>query len=564
MNRWSRGIPLGFAFFLALQGSARTTRQVQTSIELDPAIECWFHDEFPQLDATFDPASDIARSRLYFRCTRYTDYYFVDLESMGAGYRGVAPKAQEDCPEVAYYVEVVRGDFTSDRTLERTAPVTSHTECRRRYPGVAFFTGTPSLRVGTTAQTLSNLVGFKMDGVGSLISAAGEVTAVGGGGLSGPTIAAIAGGAGGAVVIGAAAAGGGDSDGASGDGPGPISSASTTTTVPPTPPPGPQPVEACIEVEPLDATIRAGEQVRLDARCSTGENLRFDWNLGDGRTREGNFISPTYPNPGTFEITLTVTQVSTAVRSVTRLRLSGSALQEDVVDTASLRLTVLEGLTACFESADISPGFSCDTAYDASCSKGDIVRYEWLLDTTNVSGSGPVVGSGIRVTKDWFGTTACSFGGPVPIDVRLTVFDADGRSATIQRNTLVTYLTSLHHRQGAVSTSFSSYLGVPPFDGSASGQVSHNQQRVDIVNNQTPARHGIEGRLGTNSVEAYTTSPLSSPGYWRFDFRGAENFVARSIRVVSGQVLSQDDYTVVFRVSGEPGERIRFTYQLVP
>jgi hypothetical protein len=323
-------------------------------------------------------------------------------------------------------------------------------------------------------------------------------------------------------------------------------------------------VKACIEVDPQDATIEAGDSIRLDARCSTGEGLTFDWDLGDGRTREGNFINPTYPNPGNFEVTLTVTQPSSGLRSRTRLRLSGAGLEEDVVDTESVRVTVVEGLTACFDVRDISPGFACDTAYNGGCSKGDIVRYEWVLDTGNVSGRGPVPDSGLEVTENWSGTAACSFGAPTAIQVRLTVFDAAGRSDSVQRSTNVTYLTSPHQRQTAVPVSFSSYLGVPPFDGRVSGQVLHNGQRVDLVTNQSPARHQLDGQLGTNSLEAFTTTPMESPGYWRFDFHGASDYVPRSLRVVSGQVLSQDDYTVVFRVSGQPADRIRFTYQLVP
>ena len=131
-------------------------------INLDPAIECWYHSEFPMLTALVDPSEEIVNSRLYFRCSLYQDYYFVDLKIDGGAFTAVAPQAEESCPRVHYYVEAVTRDFTSARTPERVAEVTSHTECRRRHPAAAYFPGEdPQILLGSTAAGPELAPGFK-------------------------------------------------------------------------------------------------------------------------------------------------------------------------------------------------------------------------------------------------------------------------------------------------------------------------------------------------------------------------------------------------------------------
>jgi hypothetical protein len=57
---------------------------------------------------------------------------------------------------------------------------------------------------------------------------------------------------------------------------------------------------------------------------------------------------------------------------------------------------------------------------------------------------------------------------------------------------------------------------------------------------------------------------MEQPGFWRFEFSGAPSFVSGSIKVQSGQVIAISANTVVFRLGGTAGERIKFTFQLVP
>jgi uncharacterized repeat protein (TIGR01451 family) len=115
-------------------------------------------------------------------------------------------------------------------------------------------------------------------------------------------------------------------------------------------------------------------------------------------------------------------------------------------------------------------------------------------------------------------------------------------------------------RESQIEASFTSFLEVPA-ERRARGRVRLNRVRVDATDSSVPFRHSVRGRE-ENTVEAHTASELGGEGFWRFDFSGGTRFVPGSIRVELGQVLSLDAYTVVFRLSGAPGERIKFTYRL--
>ena len=369
-------------------------------------------------------------------------------------------------------------------------------------------------------------------------------------------------GAGAAITVAAVA---NDGSGSSSEDP-PIGSStssttSTTSSITTTTVPAGQAVEACFETEPRSATIVAGEVIRFDARCSTGDNLAYLWDFGDGRPkREGAFVQAVYNDPGVYTVKLTVTSGSPL-----RVALS---FQQETVDEFSVDVTVLappQNFRACFQSIVLNPGFDCDMEFDASCSKGDIVGYDWVLDITNVMGAGSVNASGVIVSHNWTGFPGCVTFPPWPtIGVLLTITDKNGQKTSVQGTTEVQYLTNPFFRESTVDTSFTSFLGVAPFDGKVAGQVRHNGERVDQVRNDAPSRHDLRGRLGENTVDASLTTPMGGPGFWRFDFRGASGFVAGSIRVKSGQVIALDAHSVVLRLSGTAGEHLRFSYQLLP
>jgi hypothetical protein len=375
------------------------------------------------------------------------------------------------------------------------------------------------------------------------------IIAAGGGGMGlGMTSFLVGSGVAGAVGTGVALTGG-DEDTTtttvSGGGgttttPGP----QTTTTAPTTG------LRACFTTDPDPAVITAGDRISLDGRCSQPEGLvSFMWDLGDGRTRDTAFIGPTYRNPGEYTVTLTV-QFLTATGTGTRPRVDES--------TVSKVVTVREPVTACFH--DSTPPIGTTnfrvTTLDASCSSGPISSYEWVIDPGN---SGPDTRSGQVVTYEWFVTPT-----PSTTFVTLTVSSAAGATDTTSRIVTIISPEAQFLEEKDVSTSFTSYLGVPGFDGRARGQVLLNESQIVNSNNSAPTAHHVQGRLGENTVEAYATTPLEAPGFWRFDFKGAPNFVARSLEAQQGEVISIDSHSIVFRLSGTTGERVKFTYQLLP
>ncbi len=63
-----------------------------------------------------------------------------------------------------------------------------------------------------------------------------------------------------------------------------------------------------------------GQAVAFDASSSTddGEIVAYLWEFGDGSQAEGKNVSHAYENPGTYEITLWVTDDADQTSSVTR------------------------------------------------------------------------------------------------------------------------------------------------------------------------------------------------------------------------------------------------------
>jgi hypothetical protein len=310
--------------------TAETEAQEALDVRFNPAIECWFHNRFPQIDASIQPPQGLKSVRLYFRCSSFSDFYFVDMAPGGEGFRALAPMAEKTCPSVVYYAEAVGADFDSNRTEEREADVTSDTECKRRDPGVAWFTGdNPEIIVGLTREGAATIPpGFQAAGIAGFITGAGAAAATasaGGTGIGAGTIAvgAVAAAGGAAAVV--AATGGGEETTTTST----ItvqrttsSSSSTTSTVSTTTVTLGAALNACFSTNPSPPRIEEGESIQLDGRCSTPENaiISYQWDLGDGRRREGPLIAPRYNTPGAFNVELTVsdgTDTSSRTRVVT-------------------------------------------------------------------------------------------------------------------------------------------------------------------------------------------------------------------------------------------------------
>jgi PKD domain len=560
VNVMIHGITGNLVFFLVgsiLWGAASAAAQPATEIALDPAIECWSYSEFPELGALVTPPEDIVRSRLYFRCSLYPDYYFVDLASGSAGYRGVAPQAEEACPQVHYYVEALGRDFTSVRTEERVADVASPDECRRRFPGAAWFPGEdPNIYLGSTLGATGMAPGFKTAGIAGFISSTGSTVALGGtGGMSTGVVAGIAAGGGAAAGLAVLATGGNSTTTAPIAVP-PPPPATTTAPATTSVPPSPSGLVACFTVDPPSGRIEIHESLRIDGRCSQGGNdLSFHYDLGDGRTRDGQaFVTASWPSPGTYTVTLTVSRDTASARA--------GVLEEDSV---SREIRVEEPPEPPAPPAPVTADFTAENAdsdlcvgqFDGTPSTGDIVRYLWELDLDNDFGLGVVRAEGRVVQHDW--DDACfRFNGF--LRARLTVVGADGgRSSVIKRVNILSFNPSAA-KQRSIESSFTSEISEAE---GIEGQVNIEGVRAFSVSCAAPTRIQFSGPRGRVGVEAVATA-AKAPFLWRFDFSGAKGFVPGTLRTLSGQEVARDAYSVVLRFSGGAFERARLEYRIEP
>lgn len=510
-------------------------------IALDPAIECWFHSQFPTVGADVSPFEDVIRARLYFRCSLYPDYYFVDLTVENGQFHGVAPQAEESCPAVHYYVEALSSDFSSGRTEERVADVTSENECRRRFPAAAWFSGDhPNIVLGSTVVGPSLAPGFKSIGIIGFLSSSGASTvAAAEGGLSTGAWAGIAAAGAGAAGVGVLASGGSSSTTTTAivAGPPPTTTVATTTTVAPTP----TPVKACFTLDPPSGVVKAEEPLTIDGRCSEGTSLTFRYELGDGRVKEGQpFVVAVWRQPGTYTLSLTVTGES-------------NALAEES-DTVSREITVERAFDpAIADFLGTSPS-RCVGEFDASPSRGDISDYLWELDIDGRFGTVVVERGAVFVRHDWSNTLCAEIGGAVR--ARLTVFGRDGGSDSIVKSVNVSVARG--PAQSVLESAFTTEL----FERNGAGQLLLPRDGVREVAGGAPVRVPFQGRAGDNAIEAVLTRAEGTPVLWRFDFSQARHFVPGSLRVAAGREVSRDAYGVVLRFDGTPGERARIELRL--
>ncbi len=522
-------------------------------IDLAPPIECWYHSDFPMLKARMDPSAEIVNSRLYFRCSLFQDYYFVDLEAEDGLFTAVAPQAEESCPQVLYYVEAVTRDFTSARTPERVADVTSTSECRRRFPTAALYPGNdPQIVVGSTVAGPELAPGFKGIGVSAFVSATGVMAGAGSSGGSGALVAGVAAAGGAAAGVGVLVANGG-----SNNTPPPPTPAVVPPTVvsppavtgPPPPPPPVAEVKACVKFEPINAQVDVNQPLTIDGRCSTGgSNLTYRYDLGDGRIKEGQpFITIVYSNPGTYSLTLMVQRPET---SVTGARL----VDEDTIRrTVRVRERFVTPVPA-FDAYNLQPD-SCSSEFNASATTGDVREYLWDLDVNNDFGEGVIRATG-RVTRyEWDG--GC-FNNNGHATVRLTVVGLDG-----VRKSLTKDVNVLRSRQlqplSTLTTSLSTHLVATE---GARAQVVLGRGQAQPVAGGSRSIHNYAGAAGRNTVEAVLMTPLPAPALWRFDFSASAHFVPGSLRLVNGIEVSRNDRSIVVRFSGRAGERVRLDYEL--
>jgi PKD repeat protein len=153
----------------------------------------------------------------------------------------------------------------------------------------------------------------------------------------------------------------------------------------------------------VDATVffNATESVAAPGRTI----VRYDWDFGKGTTGSGVTVSKSYDLPGTYTVTLKVTDDAGAVASTSK----------SVVVTAPI---VVPDFT--FLPAAPVPGQPVSFNASSTTGPSPIVDYQWSFP-----GGTPATASGLTATTQW-----AAIGDKV---VTLTVTDSAGRTATTNK-----------------------------------------------------------------------------------------------------------------------------------
>ena len=484
-----------------LFGSA-VAAEAQSDVDIQPdPIECWPIDEFLMVHSLFVPPENIQTARFYFRSTAFPDYYFVDLTMVGGDGSAIVPKAHPDTVEVTFYVELLTFSFDAFRTEEKTVPVESANECKRRNPAALFFSGeNPNIAVSATRPGATPLPpGFQADGITSFLNATSSSESAGG--VSGKTIGIIAGVAGGAAA-GIAVSQGGDSDTTT-------SVASSTTTA-------------------IAATTSAS--------------------------------TTTAPAPTTSVSTSTAATTSNPTTSV-----QGNA-DLTLTKTGSASGAVGQNLNYSITVRNLGP----------SNAAGVRVIDTWTAGLADFVGSSPV-----GCTPQTANRVRCDIGsmpaGGNPITIRITLVarlrGTLTNSASVALNSpndpvssnnsqsVQTRIALTDGPPADMDLTYRSSIDVAPRNGSVRGQIVVNGGSFQATDNAGEYGYTARVQAGQNRVETRLDLPVGSSGTWRFDFGASAEFVSGSLRVESGQVLSQDGASIVFTL-GRGAPPPRFTFEV--
>jgi PKD repeat protein len=303
------------------------------------------------------------------------------------------------------------------------------------------------------------------------------------------------------------------------------------TVAPPPDPGNPEAIRACFAPDPVP-DIDSGDTIVFDASCSTPTTISsYQWDFGDRSTAQGRSVEHLFRPGGLYTVTLTVSDGQRTDRT-SRL--------------VNVRATPI----ACFITSPDPPRILVNGSIDfnADCSVGDrdggptfITAYNWDFGDGDDGGEGRFV-SHRFTAPDLYGVT-------------LTVTNEDGR----QDRTTQFVVVERRPASNPPQIDFLSQLELP---AGASAQIAVNEAESVATVAPAPQRHRARARAGENVIEGRLLSEANEPGQWRFDFRGTTRFVSGSLRVDSGEVLTLDGESVVFRVTGKPGSPIRFRFRL--
>ena len=239
---------------------------------------------------------------------------------------------------------------------------------------------------------------------------------------------------------------------------------------------------------------------------------------------------------------------STTAPGPTTTTVGGGGSTTTVASTSTAPAAVLDA--SCFTVAVLG---KCKVRVDATCVALPVDRYEWILDLNSRWRKVEFPDGPVTVTHTW-GAGECGGGGET-IRFRLKVRRGD-ESSTAHKNLFVPGDGLRATPADALFLRLRTRLSLP---GLSTGRVFVNTIPVRVIDNAAPVEMRARSRRGNNTLVAVVATASGQPGTWRF---ALDPIVPGSLRIVSGDILTQTPDSVVFRLAGHVGERVELTFVL--
>ncbi len=572
----ARGLTAGWLFLscsLARPGAAQIVPRI-----LHDGLGCIVAGQHAVVEALVEPADELVTVKVYFRAEIYPAFFFVEAVPGAERYQAVLPRPTRDTASVVYYLEAVDRAFNSFRTEEFHPRVVADAgDCREDETRPAYAQGPVNITVGATATGATLPAGFLPEGIAATITAAGRAAAG-----SSTTLIGVGAAAGAAVGVGILESG--DSEATTTTAPalgGVTTTIPATTSIPSTTTvaPSAEPLTACFETSPNPPTIPVGEAVRFDASCSRprDEIASFLWDFNDGREgREGRVVTRQFNAIGVFPAELVVTDtrgVQSRVEKEIRVSEVTSPPGSPGPGPGGSRvITISKGGPA---AANVGVQF----AYNTTIADTGSSPASGITMTDSVPASLVILVVTFTANADNCGqaanTVTCTAGSLAPgasFTVTITVRPASAgaitntarvvaaspsESSTASRSTAVALKAG-----DALETSFLSEI-----QSSSPGRVRTSIEINGLLTSGSagggPSQNRMKPQPGPNVLEGHAEAPVLEGALWKLDFSRSDGFVAGSIGIEAGEVLSVSSHAVVFRLSGTES-RIRFQFRMEP
>ncbi|MGH9335843.1 MAG: hypothetical protein ACRD21_19080 [Vicinamibacteria bacterium] len=197
----------------------------------------------------------------------------------------------------------------------------------------------------------------------------------------------------------------------------------------------------------------------------------------------------------------------------------------------------------------------CRVRLDATCVRLPVDRYEWILDVDDEWKTEYIRDGSASFTHHF---SDCDDDSEV-ITFQLTVHRG-GSSDTATKSIRVPG-DDLKVAPANPAMQFQSHLALPPLDGSSRARVLLNGSLARVVESSHPVEVRADAGSGSNRIEAFVVRATGASGHFRFDF-STERLRRGSLRVEHGSLLAMESNAIVFRLSGQAGEHVSFTFEL--